>query len=538
MQKTALKTLCIEDSKDDLDLVVSALKRGGLDPEVTQVQSAKELRECLKDSQWKIIISDFALPGFNGFEALKIVKEGQVDIPFIMVSGTIGEEVAVEAMRAGAHDYLMKDNLNRLVPVVLRELKDFEERKALQAEIANREELLRQAQKMEAIGSLAGGIAHDFNNILAYLLMASESLQNKIPKDHEVREELLQIQTSIERAAALTKQLLAFSRKQRSEPQAVDMNSMITHTQSMLSRLLGEKFKFNVDLKKTLAKVSIDPVQLEQVLMNLIVNARDAMPNGGEISIETSQVKLDKIPTSPKPISPAAEYTVLTVRDNGTGMDAETQKRIFEPFFTTKEVGKGTGLGLSTVFGIVNQSGGHIEVNSEPGKGTEFRVYLPVIGSEPATPAVEKPRDAAPTPAPAPVKTEKPRGSETILLVEDQAELRYTMREMLKKCGYNVLSAESVRDAILVESTHKEEIDILVTDLIMPERNGFELAQVLRTKRPALQVLIMSGYLDNRLIETKSELFQQHFLHKPFSSDELAKKIRTILDKGKARSES
>ncbi|MEQ1879028.1 MAG: response regulator [Bdellovibrionia bacterium] len=539
--RNTLKMLFIEDSRDDLDLILDTIRRGGFEPEYHQVQSANELNKSLSDD-WNIIISDFDLPGFNGFEALRMVREKKADIPFIMVSGTIGEELAVEAMRAGAHDYMMKDNLRRLVPAIQRELKEQAKRKELKRELAEHEELLKQAQKMEAIGRLAGGIAHDFNNLLAVLLMAAENLQNKIPKDHAAREDLAQIQTAIERAAALTKQLLAFSRKQVSNPQSVDMNSMVTQTQAMLQRLLGEKFKFNMNLQKDLPKICMDPVQFEQVLMNLIVNARDAMPNGGEISIATSEIMLDRVPevVPPKP----KKYTVLTVRDTGVGMDEETKKKIFEPFFTTKDPGRGTGLGLSTVFGIVRQSGGHIDVESTPGKGTEFRILLPIDETVPtaATAASAQPVSVSKAPAKGATSITVGRdvqaGSETILLVEDQEELRRSMKEVLRNSGYNVLSAESARDAIRIESETKETIDILVTDLIMPERNGFELAQLLKKRRPGLQVLIMSGFLDSRLIETKGEVFHQHFLHKPFSSSELTKKIRKILDKSKSKSAS
>lgn len=372
------------------------------------------------------------------------------------------------------------------------------------------EEQLRQAQKMEAIGSLAGGVAHDFNNLLSIMLTFGSLALERLPADSLARADLEQVNQAARRAASLTKQLLTFSRQQILEPQVVDINVRVSGLQSMLGRLLGEDVRLRVALSPRLGMVYADPGQVDQVLMNLAVNARDAMPSGGTLLIETSNVPQSEL-------APGA-HVRLTVTDTGAGMAAATLPRIFEPFFTTKEPGKGTGLGLSTVFGIVKQSSGHITVSSELGKGSVFDIYLP---------RTDRVAPASPVPPPMPSTC---RGSETILIVEDDDALRAAVRAVLRKLGYRVLEAQNGVEALLVSEQYRPRIDLLLTDVVMPRMNGRELvAQLLPTRRD-LKVLYMSGYAENTVVMHGTLDAGLAYLPKPVTPDALSRKVREVLD--------
>jgi PAS domain S-box-containing protein len=377
---------------------------------------------------------------------------------------------------------------------------------------------LRQAQKMQAVGELAGGVAHDFNNLLMVVKGHAEMLLDRLPKSSPQRSNVEQIQTAAERAASLTAQLLAFSRKQVLQPRVLDLNEVVGGMIQMVSRVIGENIELAFMPGATLGNVKADPSQLEQVVLNLVVNARDAMPREGRLTIETASVELDKNYTVQHAVVEPGPYVMLTVTDTGCGMDAKTQARIFEPFFTTKEQGKGTGLGLATVYGVIKQSGGYIWVYSEIGCGTTFKIYLPKI-----TAKIEELAALKPIPAPA-------SGSETILFVEDEQSVRELVREYLSARGYSVLEASDGIQALDIASAHPGAIQLLITDVVMPRLSGRELASQVATARRNLKVLYISGYTDDSIFRHGVLEGGMEFLQKPFNLRTLAQKIREILD--------
>lgn len=380
------------------------------------------------------------------------------------------------------------------------------------------EEQLRQSQKMEAIGQLAGGVAHDFNNILTVILSNADILLSGLGPEDPRREELEGIREASQRAASLTRQLLAFSRKQMLRPKIVSLNSVIVNLENMLRRLIGEDIELITLLDPALWMVEADPGQIEQVVMNLAVNARDAMPRGGKLVIETGNLEVDEeFADSYYAVVPGC-YVTLVVSDNGIGMTAETRGRIFEPFFTTKQRSKGTGLGLSTVYGIVKQSGGFIWAHSDFGKGTTFKVYLPRAVDTAAT--EQRPARWAAA----------PQGTETVLLVEDEDSVRELARRILVGRGYRVLEAADALQALEVARGHPEPIHLLLTDVIMPGLNGRELAEQLRPQRPGIEVLYMSGYSDHAVLRDQTLNSGTNFLHKPFTPESLAVRVRDVLD--------
>jgi len=390
-------------------------------------------------------------------------------------------------------------------------VQDITERKQLEAQ-------LRQAQKIEAIGQLAGGIAHDFNNLLTVIGGRSSLLLQKLRPDDPARREVELIEKTAQRAAGLTRQLLAFSRKQVLEPKPLDLNALVAGVAPMLKRLIGEHIEVVTVPGGGLGHVMADPGQVEQVVMNLVVNARDAMPDGGMVKIETASRAVQEGALHAQGHVPPGRYVALSVQDTGCGMDSPTLARIFEPFFTTKEPGKGTGLGLSTVHGIVHQSGGYIGVDSARGRGTTFTIYLPRI-TEPinATEAPKaEPRDLL-------------RGTETVLLVEDDEELRRLASEILKTCGYTVLETGDPLEALTIGERRNGAIDLLLTDMVMPAMSGSELAQRLGTMCPGLRVLCMSGYTDEMLAADVASEPARAFLRKPFTPHDLARKVREAL---------
>jgi two-component system, cell cycle sensor histidine kinase and response regulator CckA len=390
-------------------------------------------------------------------------------------------------------------------------IRDLTERRKL-------ENQLRQAQKMESIGTLAGGIAHDFNNLLTVILSYSSSLAEELSKDSRQYRAAEQIHQAAERGAALTRQMLAFSRQQVFQLQTLNLNDIIRNLLKMLQRIIGEHIEIQTSLADDLRAVRADPGQLEQVLMNLCVNARDAMPRGGSLLLETRNVVLDENFVSRHVGSSPGPHVVLTVSDTGTGMDAVTLARIFEPFFTTKEAGKGTGLGLAMVYGVVKQSGGSIWAYSEHGKGTTFKIYLPEVRGLAET-LVVKPASAQPE-----------QGSETILLVEDDSAVRELVSTLLKTQGYTVLAAQNSLEVASICETHPDVIHLLLTDMIMPGATGHEIARQVGMLRPGIKVLYMSGYTDALMIQSDGLNGTTPFLQKPFSQASLAAKVREVLD--------
>ncbi len=380
------------------------------------------------------------------------------------------------------------------------------------------EEQFRQAQKMEAVGRLAGGIAHDFNNLLTVISGYSELLLAERGGDDRLRRDVGEIRKSAQRATSLTRQLLAFSRQQVLQPQVLHLNTVVTDVGKMLQRLIGEDIDLVTALRPELGRVKADPGQLEQVLMNLAVNARDAMPQGGKLTIETANAELDDAYARRHVPARAGAYVLLAVSDTGCGMDAETRARVFEPFFTTKALGKGTGLGLSMAYGIVKQSGGYIWVYSEPGLGTTFKIYLPRV------------EEAAETTASSAQRAAPLGGSETVLLVEDDDSVRTLAREILERAGYTLLEARDGGEALAIGERHAGRIALLLTDVVMPGKRGREVAQCLAAIRPETKVLYMSGYTDNAIGDHGLLDRGTAFLSKPFTPDTLMRKVREVLD--------
>jgi signal transduction histidine kinase len=395
-------------------------------------------------------------------------------------------------------------------------------REEAEAALRQNEAQLRQAQKMETVGRLAGGIAHDFNNLLTVINGYSDVLLQRLGETDPSRREIGEIHKAGERAAALTHQLLAFSRKQVLEAKSVNLNEIVSGMAVMVRRLIGENIELATVLVPEVRAVLADPGQIEQVVMNLAVNARDAMPSGGTITISTSNVDLAAPENRDVYILPAGRYVRLEVTDTGCGMDEETKARMFEPFFTTKERGKGTGLGLASVYGIVKQSGGYIRALSAPGKGTSFEICLPVREENPDAP---KETAAAPTTSPGSDRT-----GETILLVEDEESVRAMIREGLQRDGYSVLAAGNAPEAISLLERHSRPIDLLLTDLMMPGMNGMELARQLMSSHPAMKVLLVSGYTEEEIGKFVRKEHGTAFLQKPVTPSVLSRKIREVLD--------
>jgi signal transduction histidine kinase len=506
----------VEDFAPDAELIALELSRGGYAVTWERVETAESMKAALASASWDVVLSDYSLPAFSGLAALQVMQETAADMPFIVVSGTIGEEAAVLALKAGASNFLAKGHLARLLPAIARELRDVELRRERARAQAALEGQLRQAQKMEAVGQLAGGVAHDFNNLLTGILGYCELLLSDLAPDDPHYADVVEIQKAGTSAAWLTRQLLTFSRKAIIEPASIDLNLVVTEMQSILRRLIRADVKVVLALKPGLARVTLDRGQAELIVMNLAVNARDAMPDGGTLTIETAHAELDESHAKQFLVAPGA-YVMLTMTDTGMGMTPEVRARLFEPFFTTKEPGHGTGLGMATVHGSVNGSGGNIAVYREIGQGTSFEVYLPRT-------------DAPDVMADLPLPAARPQtGVETVLVVDDAEGLRELTRRLLQKLGYTVLVAASAEAAIQLCEEHGS-IDVLLTDVVMPGTSGPELSRVLIERHPGLRVIYMSGYTEDVIVRRGILVPSIAFLHKPFTADTLARKMRQVLD--------
>jgi hypothetical protein len=599
-----------------------------------------EFERLLRDWPCDLILTDYNLGAFDGLTALSLAKERKPEIPVIFVSGTIGEELAVEVLKRGATDYVLKNRVDKLPLAIRRAMEEVEERARLRraeeallrserkfrelveevpgvfyvaspdaagaavyvspqiermtgysvqewladpafwaarirpddrprvleewarflrdrsafeaehrllakdgrvlwvqnvgrlygpepgrvrgflVDITRRKSLedqLLQAQKMEALGRLAGGVAHDFNNLLTIINGYSELALPRLPEGSPLRNHVQEIRDAGVRAHSLTRQLLAFSRKQVVQPVALGVGDHLAGMQRMLARLVGEDVKISTALVPAVGRVRIDPGHLEQVVINLVVNARDAMPRGGRITLSAEAVTLGEEDARRIPDAKPGPHVRLSVVDTGTGMGPEVRQRLFEPFFTTKELGKGTGLGLSTVHGIVRQAGGTITVESEPGRGSAFHVLLPRLpdGAEAAPPARPLPAAAS-------------RGTETILVAEDQHVIRRLAQTVLESAGYRVLLAADGTEALKICEDRQEPIHLLLTDMIMRSMSGAELAVLVRRLHPAVRVLYMSGYTDREITDLAGEAAR--FIAKPFGIPELLAKVRETLE--------
>ena len=535
--------LIVDDVLPNLRLLSNLLKDHGY--KVRGVSNGQMALTAVQSAPPDLILLDINMPEMDGYEVCVQLKENEKtqSIPVIFISALDEVLDKVKAFAVGGVDYISKpfqaeEVLARVkTHLALRHLQvDLEQRVAertaelaqtveqLQTEIHERqraeeaktelETQLYQSQKMEALGRLAGGVAHDFNNILTVIIGIAELLQLKLYSREDVRVRAERMISAGERGVSLTRQLLAFSRRQVFEPQVLDLNKQIHEVEHMLYRLIGEDVALRTKLAEDLGRIKADPGQIDQVVINLVVNARDAMPEGGQLMVETDTVRIDEQEAQKHPDALEGDYVVVSVQDTGTGMDAETLERIFEPFFTTKGLGKGTGLGLATVHGIVSQSGGYIDVESTLGKGTRFCVYLPMVEGEVTVGTQTR------------VVPEDLDGTETILVVEDEEDLRVLLGQLLEHHGYRVLEASNSGEALLRCERYEGNIDMMLADVVMPQMNGSELAQRLKPLRPDMQVLFMSGYLD----ETVALREMDSFLLKPFNRQTLLEKIREALD--------
>jgi two-component system, cell cycle sensor histidine kinase and response regulator CckA len=636
-----LRVLLVEDTDEDEALLLRALKSAGYVVTCRRVETAEAMLAALDAEAWHIVISDHSLPRFSSSDALACLRQRELDLPFIVVSGTIDEDGAIAILRAGAHDFVTKQNLARLGPAIRRELEDAQvraERREAQQNLATQrdflrlvldttptliyvkdsggrftlanqavadlygttvteliegdgwhaqvdqnrveqdviatgeprlvkafettqrgtgaprwfdmryvplvlpdgtsqmlgigteitdqrhaedalrssEEQFRQAQKMEAIGQLAGGIAHDFNNLLTAILGYSELLRDQIANDPELAGDLAEIHKAGTRASELTAQLLAFSRKQVLEPRILNLNDAIADAERILRRVIGEDVSLEVGREPALLPIKADPGQIQQVIMNLAVNARDAMPRGGTLRMSTANVSRSTAGDE-RGTRVMAPHVVLAVSDTGSGISREVQARMFEPFFTTKGPGKGTGLGLSMVYGVISQSGGSIEVQSEPGHGTTFNIYLPACLDEIEVARVPEPMGRI-------------DGNETILLVEDEPGVRELVHKILRSHGYSVLEAANPRAAMEIAATFANRLDLLLSDIVMPDMSGPELAQCLVPKRPEMRVLYMSGFVHGLGTTFGTLSPAVALLNKPFTPEALLRKVRECLD--------
>lgn len=509
--QTSIRLLIIEDSEDDAALQLLLLRQAGFQIKSERVYSAKGVAQALvKD--WDLVISDHSMPQFSGTEALKMVRAMDPDVPFIFVSGTIGEDAATDAMRTGAQDYVMKTNLKRLVPAVQRELRDAAERK----ERRRLDRRVQQLEKFEAIGRLVGGIAHDFNNMIGAILGWAEMGCEETEGENGLHSRFQKIRDQSVRAGKLTSQLLAFAGGQILQKRKINLNILVQEEMSLLSKIIGENIKVQILVAPDLSVTLADPTQMEQVLMNLCLNARDAMPGGGQLLVETQNVELGVEFCRDNACGPPGSYVLLSVSDTGVGMDAGTIERIFEPFFTTKETGRGTGLGLATVAGVVKQHDGVILAKSEPGKGASFQVYLP------ADSGTHEPDDTA-------CDNQLLRGTETILLAEDHDGLRDTAREMLQGLGYRIFDAPDGAKALELFKLHADQIDLIVMDVVMPSLSGPEAYLEMSALRPGIRVIFTTGYTPEAKALVSMVAKGASVLRKPYSLTSLSQMVRGAL---------
>lgn len=506
----SLKVLIVEDSLDDCELLLRELKKEFQPVEHRRVDTRNAMLEALND-RWDIILSDFSMPQFSGMAALETLKATGIDIPFIIVSGTIGEEAAVDLMRAGASDYVLKSKTSRLMHAIRRELQAAAKRTRLH----DTEEQLRHMQKMEAVGQLAGGVAHDFNNMLSVVQIYCRKLKEiDNPQVHYYVDKILGVQN---RSVSLTKQLLVFSRKQNGTASVLNASEVLTDMQDMLQRLVGESVELQVIPSQNLFNIKADKGQIEQVIMNLAVNARDAMPDGGRITISTSNVHFSE-PHLVGAENLIGNYVVIETADNGHGMSKEIMNRIFEPFFTTKTAKNGTGLGLSIIYGIIRQAHGEITVTSEVGKGTTFKIYLPeTLEKEKMEETSEK-------------EARHDGGKERILLVEDNFELRSLFVEILETKGYNVVEASDGVSALQVLEKNSDDIHLVITDMVMPKIGGRELSRRVSLLGKNIKFIYMSGYFEDAALTDQKSMESFYYLQKPFSEEALLQKVRKVLD--------
>jgi PAS domain S-box-containing protein len=620
--RSALRVLLVEDSEADATLIVHALQTEGRLVRFHRVDTAEAFQDALLSAPWDVIVSDHRMPQFDALEALARLQESGLDVPFILVSGTVDETAAVAAMKAGAHDYLMKDNLARLAPAVEREcaeaaqraarrradaalrrsemdlravmehvpdglltvsaggmlvsmnpaaehifgvqagevvgrpadeflppgfqgyvgqgsrssearrrdgtmvhlelavaevpggdqrlvvsVRDVTERKRLEAEV-------QRTQKMDTVGMLAGGVAHDFNNVLTGIQSAAALARLDLPVDNSAQTDLAEIERQCQRAGALVRQLLAFARRQPLAQRSLSVNQVVLDVESLLRRVIGEPVKLVTELSEDLWTISGDPAQLEQVLMNLCVNARDAMPEGGTLTVRTRNVQVDAEFAVRHATVPGKRMVELSVRDTGVGIPAGTLERIFEPFFTTKAPGRGTGLGLAVVHGIVRQHQGVVEVSSAPGRGSSFQILLPAIEGAP----LETERKS---------RVPAPRTGGTVLVVEDDAAVRQGLARLLERSGFRALTADDAESALALLGG--VAVDLVILDAVLPGLSGLAAYRTIHQRHPSARVLVVSGYGEGQMDPELRRDPGTSFLQKPFTHLELLEAVQRVL---------
>ncbi len=512
-----LRILLIEDSEEDAEVIMRLIRKDRSEPEWVRVETETQMKDALSSGLWDIVISDYHLPSFSGPAAIKILNKLGMSLPVIVVSGTVGEDTAIEALKIGATDYVLKHNLKRLPSAMERALQEFR----TQREKQEMERQLVQAQKMESIGRLAGGVAHDVNNVLSAITLFAEMAIHQIQtQQYEPAQESIDgILKAQDSAASIIRQLLVFSRCRIGPVQVNDFSNILTQVRPLVTRITGENIELEIIASAHPILVSSDKTQLEQIILNLAVNARDAMSKGGKLTLSLEAKQIHSQPIDARlPMTPG-KYAVLTSTDTGCGMSETILQRLFEPFFTTKDPGKGTGLGLSVIYGILRQAGGSVAVKSIPNEGTTFSIYWPVTLSSEETPSL-KPNLEVPSIV----------GPLTILLVEDEESVRKILAVTLRKQGHSVIEAAHGEEALLF--LDQEPISLLISDIVMPKMGGPELVQKAREKKPDLLVLFLSGYADNTLQDYHFDVGSTWFLEKPFTSLSLSKKVEEVLKAG------
>ena len=504
METQPLRVLIIEDSEEDAELVLLELRRGGFHTTYKRVDTPQALSQALEEENWDLVLSDFSMPRFTMPKALAMVQEKGLDVPFLIVSATIGEEAAVEAMRAGARDYILKDKLGRLAPAVRRELKEIEDRRQRK----DLEEQLRQAQKLESLGLLAGGVAHDFNNLLTGILgNASLVLEMLSPPEPE-RSMLEDVVRASERAAELTRQLLAYAGKGKFVVQPVHLSEVVREISQLVRSSIPRKVELKMNLPADLPLVEADPSQMQQLVMNLVINAAEA------IGDQTGTVE---VTTCVRHATGSGVSVCLVVRDTGCGMDEPTRSQIFDPFFTTKFTGR--GLGLAAVQGIVRSHGGTIQVKSHPGQGSDFEVCLPAM--ERHAGLWQEPQAAKTPPALS--------GSGVVLVVDDEEIVRRTAKATLQRYGYTVVEAENGREAVDLFQRMLDTVAVVLLDLTMPVMSGEETYRWMRALNPSVPVIVSSGYDEMEAARRFGGEGVMDFIKKPYVAQSLAEKVKAAI---------
>jgi len=515
--KQSLNILHIEDSEEDSELIRQLLLNDGLQCQVTRVDTGLQIFDALEKNAYDLILADCKLPDFSGSRALEIAHALKPETPFIFVSGTIGEETAIESLRNGATDYVLKDRLSRLVPAVRRALAETEERR-MRRQLQQR---LREAGRLEAISTLSNGIAHDFNNILTIILGHASLLTMEHENPNRVLEISGTISDAARRGSDIVQQLLAFARKSDGHVALADLNRYIQAHLNALRERLPPQMDLTFEPAGNLPNILLDASQLDRILANLMMNSIDAMSGLGRIILSTRFVSATELPDL-LPELASEHYVCLTVADTGKGIDPSTREHVFEPFFTTKERGRGTGLGLPVVYGLMQAHHGYVDVKSEMGKGTAISLFFPV------------PKPSATRPPPTAHHSDPAlNGSETILVVEDETDVSFFLETILKSHGYHILCAADSDEALNLFKEHQSKIRLVFSDIGLPKVDGIALCEKLRTLKPGLPVILGSGYPTKEFKERINELGPEAFLSKPYNTPDILQTVRKTLDGSK-----